>query len=249
MIMIVCTDKDWAIGYKGGLIYRIREDMNHFRKLTMGHPVVMGRKTFESIGKPLPGRENIVITSNPSEMTNKYLDVINELDEDSNTKLRFTTMNEVETAARISTNQCADTFVIGGASIYEYLMPYINAIELTRVRPIGRVVNYDINCNQVVNVETRLADTFLRGFEFYSENKLEYENNMPTINSIDKLVYNGRIGRNYYNKEFAPIKYTEGSEDTSELLTVGCKTLPLRYEFISFRVTDSYQSYWPKILI
>lgn len=48
MIMIVCTDKDWAIGYKGGLIYRIREDMNHFRKLTMGHPVVMGRKTLKA---------------------------------------------------------------------------------------------------------------------------------------------------------------------------------------------------------
>ena len=249
MIMIVCTDKDWAIGYQGHLIYHIREDMKRFRKLTTGHTIVMGRNTFESIGKPLPGRKNIVITRNHSEMTNKYSDVIDSLYDDPTTSLEFSPMSVVETAARLSTNHCEDTFVIGGASIYKHLMPYIDAIELTRVHPLGQVSEYDINCNQNINVETRLADTFLQGFEFYGEDKLEYENNMPTIKSIDKLVYNGKIGKNYYNKEFVPVNYVEGSEDTAELVSVGCKTRALRYEFISFKVADTHQSYWPQILI
>ena len=63
--IIAAVALDGAIGRQGGLVCHIREDMRHFRRLTMGHPVVMGRKTFESLpGGALPGRRNVVVTRN-----------------------------------------------------------------------------------------------------------------------------------------------------------------------------------------
>ena len=57
---------DRVIGRDGQLPWHIPEDLQHFKKVTMGHPIVMGRKTYDSIGKPLPGRHNIVVTRNPA---------------------------------------------------------------------------------------------------------------------------------------------------------------------------------------
>ena len=69
--IIVAIAQDNAIGRKNSLLWHISEDLKYFKKVTMGHPVIMGRKTFESIGRPLPGRKNIVVSksgniSNPS---------------------------------------------------------------------------------------------------------------------------------------------------------------------------------------
>ena len=60
--IIVAVAKNGVIGDKNSLLWHIREDMIHFRTLTSGHPVIMGRKTYDSIGKPLPKRTNVVIT-------------------------------------------------------------------------------------------------------------------------------------------------------------------------------------------
>ncbi len=60
--IIVATDERGAIGRGGGLPWRLPDDLKRFKALTMGKPIVMGRKTWDSIGKPLPGRHNIVIT-------------------------------------------------------------------------------------------------------------------------------------------------------------------------------------------
>ncbi len=65
LTIIVATDRARGIGIDNRLPWRLPEDLAHFKRTTTGHPVIMGRKTFESIGKPLPGRRNIVITRNP----------------------------------------------------------------------------------------------------------------------------------------------------------------------------------------
>jgi len=63
--IIVAVAQNGVIGAEGRLLWHIAEDLRRFKSITMGHPVIMGRKTFESLGKPLPGRENVVITRNP----------------------------------------------------------------------------------------------------------------------------------------------------------------------------------------
>ena len=60
---IVCVDKNWGIGKNNDLLFNLKEDMKFFKETTMGHPVVMGRRTFESLPNILPGRENIVIST------------------------------------------------------------------------------------------------------------------------------------------------------------------------------------------
>ena len=60
--LIVATTESGVIGRDGGLIWRIPTDLKHFKEKTMGKKMIMGRKTFESLGKPLPGREHIVLT-------------------------------------------------------------------------------------------------------------------------------------------------------------------------------------------
>lgn len=64
--LIVAWDRNRVIGKDGGLPWHLPEDLQHFRRLTMGHPIVMGRRTWDSIGRPLPGRRSIVVTRNPA---------------------------------------------------------------------------------------------------------------------------------------------------------------------------------------
>ena len=64
--IIVAMDEDGVIGAGGSLPWRLSADLRHVKRTTMGRPIIMGRKTHESIGKPLPGRENIVISGNSS---------------------------------------------------------------------------------------------------------------------------------------------------------------------------------------
>ena len=62
LVLVAAVAQNGVIGRDNGLIWRLKSDMKHFRAITLGKPVLMGRKTFESIGKPLPGRQNIVLT-------------------------------------------------------------------------------------------------------------------------------------------------------------------------------------------
>ncbi|HZG70397.1 MAG TPA: dihydrofolate reductase, partial [Chondromyces sp.] len=63
---IWAMDKNGVIGKENALPWRLPEDLKFFKRTTMGHPIVMGRKTYESIGKPLPGRENVILTRDSS---------------------------------------------------------------------------------------------------------------------------------------------------------------------------------------
>ena len=112
--LIIACDENNLIGYKNKLPWYIPEDLKRFKKITLGHPIIMGRNTFESIGKVLPGRENIVVTGN-AEYKPEGVTVLHSVKE-------VTTYIKNEEA-----------FVIGGATLMKAMLPYITKIYLTKI--------------------------------------------------------------------------------------------------------------------
>lgn len=112
--MIAAMDRKRVIGRDNAMPWHLPEDLKHFKRLTLGHPIVMGRKTFESIGRPLPGRENIVITRNAS-LALAGVRVVTSLDE----------------ALGLTRGKTA--FVIGGAEIYRLALPFADCLHLTEI--------------------------------------------------------------------------------------------------------------------
>src|ERR1035438_1478937 len=105
--LIAAISEDGTIGDKGKIPWHIREDLQRFKRLTMGHPIIMGRSTYESIGKPLPGRTNIVLTQNPT----------------------FTAPAEVRTFTTLDaaldhcrTQNVESVFIIGGSKVYQLVL-------------------------------------------------------------------------------------------------------------------------------
>ncbi len=114
--LIVAMTEERVIGKNNQLPWHLSEDLKRFKKITMGHPIIMGRKTFESIGKPLPGRQNIVISRNASFRADGVA-VVHSL-------------VEALAACPPGTNEA---FVIGGASIYEAALPKADRLYLTLI--------------------------------------------------------------------------------------------------------------------
>jgi len=113
--IIVAIDENKAIGKDNQLLWHLPNDLKFFKKTTSGHPIIMGRKTFDSIGKPLPNRRNIVITRN-RDLKIEGAEVYTSLSE----ALRnFPEEDEV--------------FIIGGAEIYMQALPISDKIYLTQV--------------------------------------------------------------------------------------------------------------------
>ena len=119
LTMIVALDRNRAIGREGELPWRQSTDLQRFKELTMGAAIVMGRATFESIGRPLPGRRNIVLTKNPDWQV------------DGVEKMSFDEVLALDDSA--AEDIAADIFIIGGGQIYELFMPHADAIEMTIV--------------------------------------------------------------------------------------------------------------------
>jgi dihydrofolate reductase len=120
IILVVAAAENDVIGRDGRMPWHLPEDLKRFRRMTVGHPVVMGRKTFDSIGKPLPGRHNIVLTRDRSWQADGVTVVPN--------------LAEAIAAAGLDPRARADSiFVVGGAEIYALAMPIATGIELTRV--------------------------------------------------------------------------------------------------------------------
>lgn len=115
--IIVAVAENNAIGKDNDLIWYISDDLKRFKRLTTGHTILMGRKTYESLPNgALPKRENVVITR------------------DKNLKLNKCTMlYSIEEAIKKYAQSEEEVFVIGGGSIYEKLLPYANKIFLTKV--------------------------------------------------------------------------------------------------------------------
>lgn len=115
--LIAAVASNGVIGSDNALPWRLPEDLKRFKALTLGHPVIMGRKTFESIGRPLPGRRNIVISRNAA-----------------------FSAEGCETAASLDAAlaACAGTtdevFIIGGEQIYAAAMPHAERLYLTEIQ-------------------------------------------------------------------------------------------------------------------
>ena len=112
---IVAVDENGAIGRQGDLLCHLPADMRHFKEVTMGHSIVMGRKTFESFPRrPLPGRQNLVITRSAGW---QYPGV--------------TVAHSLEQA--IAMAETDTVFIIGGAQIYEQALPVVDVLHLTLI--------------------------------------------------------------------------------------------------------------------
>ncbi len=112
---IVAVARNGIIGHGNALPWKLRSDLQRFKRLTMGHTLVMGRKTFDSIGKPLPGRQTIVL-SRQKDTRIDGVQVVASLEE-----------------AYLCRNPASKVFIIGGAEIYRLAMPKIQSLYLTRV--------------------------------------------------------------------------------------------------------------------
>ncbi len=116
--IIVAMDEARGIGKNNGLLWHISADLKHFKQLTTGHPIIMGRNTFESIGKPLPNRTNIVVSRN-SNIPIEGVIVCNSLEK------------AIEKAKTIDQGEI---FIIGGGQIYQQAIKYAKRLYLTEVK-------------------------------------------------------------------------------------------------------------------
>jgi dihydrofolate reductase len=116
--IIVAMDKNNVIGRDNDIPWRLSADLKHFKAVTMGKPIVMGRKTHDSIGRPLPGRKNIVMTRS-SEYVAEGCTVVNSLDE------------AIHEAGDVD-----EIMIMGGAGLYEQMLTHANKIYLTEVHAV-----------------------------------------------------------------------------------------------------------------
>lgn len=154
MVSTICiTNKKRAIGYNNKLLWDIPDDLKHFKKITRGHVIIMGDKTFESLGGPLPNRINIIITKDKDYKAPKCVIVYS---------LEGALERGKKEEAKLG-NKTEEIFIIGGGSIYTQMLPFTDKLYLT-----------------IVDDEPENADTF---FPDYSEFKNiiseseEYEHN------------------------------------------------------------------------
>jgi len=148
IIIIAAVSENLVIGKNNSLPWRIKEDLIRFKKLTMGYPCLMGRKTYDSLPiKPLPDRKNIVITSKPE-----------------------TIHEDVEKHSSIydaikSCSKYKKLYICGGSSIYKKTLSLANRIELTKIheRYNGDIFFPEINLDhwEIINVEDKGSFSFI----------------------------------------------------------------------------------------
>lgn len=113
--IIVAVAENWVIGGNNQLLWHISEDLKRFKSLTSGHSIIMGRKTFESIGRPLPNRKNIVVSRNANLVIDGCF-IVNSLNE----------------ALEITKGE-NEVFVVGGGELYRQALPLANKLYLTTI--------------------------------------------------------------------------------------------------------------------
>ena len=121
IVLVAAIGENNVIGYAGQLPWRLKSDLAHFRKLTIGKPVVMGRKTFESIGKPLKGRTNIVVTRDAKFSTPGLV--------------AAPSFEQALALARQDAEKrgAGEIMIIGGSDIFAAAMPLADRLEITHV--------------------------------------------------------------------------------------------------------------------
>ena len=116
MKIILAVDQNWGIGRDNKMLFHIKKDLKHFKETTSGNVVIMGRNTYESMGKALVNRENIVLTRNP------------------NLKLKDAMVfNNKESVLSYVKASRKEAFVIGGAQIVDIFLPYCNEAIITKI--------------------------------------------------------------------------------------------------------------------
>lgn len=113
--LLVAMSENGVIGDKNQLLWHLPNDLKHFKALTMGKPIIMGRKTYQSIGKPLPGRQNIILTRD-RDCIIPGCDVVHSVDE----------------ALRL-THHVPEVMIIGGGEIYRLFFPQVTCMYITYV--------------------------------------------------------------------------------------------------------------------
>jgi dihydrofolate reductase len=119
--LIVALDRNRAIGRGGALPWHLPDDLKHFKQQTLGKPILMGRKTFDSIGKALPGRRNLVL-SRQTDVHSDWAGVAGEIEVFASLPQALQRCGEV-----------SELMVIGGAQIYEQTLPLASTLWLTEV--------------------------------------------------------------------------------------------------------------------
>ena len=152
--VIVAKAKNNIIGKDNKLIWNLPEDLKRFKELTAGHTIIMGRKTFESLGRVLPNRKHVVFTQNPDFKVN-----------DENVQVVHSMLQIQE---YIESDE--EAFVIGGALIYGLLMPYTNKMYITQINQDfeGNVFfpKVDLEKWEIIDRQKGIQD---------NNNKLDYE--------------------------------------------------------------------------
>lgn len=147
--IIAAIGKNKELGYKNDLIWHLKGDMAYFKKTTLNHTVIMGRNTYESIGRELPNRENIVITSKP-------IDNVKTISDPS---------------LCLSYKEDEEIFIIGGASVYKYFIPYADKLYLTEIN------------------DEKKADVYFPEFDYNDFNKEEIEKHIENGIEYTFVVY------------------------------------------------------------
>ena len=152
--IIVAKAKNNIIGKDNSLIWHLPEDLKRFKELTTGHTIIMGRKTFESLGRVLPNRKHIVFSQNPDfKVNDENVEIVHSM-------LQIQQYIESE----------EETFVIGGAMIYNLLMPHVTKMYVTQINQDFEgdafFPRIDAEKWEIVNQEKGLQD---------ENNKLDYE--------------------------------------------------------------------------
>ena len=152
--MIVAASTNDVIGVAGDLPWRLSADLKRFKSLTMGHHIIMGRKTFESIGRLLPGRTTVIVTRN-AEYNFSGAIVVHSIDE--------------------ALAACPDDpkpFIIGGAEIYRLALPSVNEIQLTRVQA---TIEGDTHLPEIVWDEWKLVESEEHSADAKNQFKFAFE--------------------------------------------------------------------------
>jgi dihydrofolate reductase len=145
IIGIVAVDQNLAIGKTGKLPWHFSADMKFFKQTTLGHAVVMGRRTWSTLKGPLPHRQNIVLSRNGDVATPASVRI----------------MKDVESVLAFAKTVDSHMFVIGGAKVYEAFLPHIDRWLVTEV-PLS-----------VEGADTFMPKNFLEGFEMYEVRQLD----------------------------------------------------------------------------
>lgn len=187
--VILASTPSGIIGVDGTLPWKLRSDLIHFKSLTDGHPIIMGRKTYESLPGILPNRLHIVVTANPHKV------------KVSGNVIVTPTLDDALTLADIHSGSTGECFIIGGATLYQPVLNLIDTIEQsdkkagiiksiywTRVDAKDDDFSGDITRLDVSMLENEL-DTYLKSS--YSDNKLEVQT--VDINKDQQNQYDFKI--------------------------------------------------------